>query len=792
MRRFMFRFFILVSVCILGIATGGYLALIKGVPDIEEIKDYQPPEGTKVYADDDTLIGEFKMEKGIYVPLEKIPEHLIKAVIAVEDSRFWFHRGVDYVAILRALFKDIRARRIKEGGSTITQQLAKVIFLSPERTIIRKLKEAILAFRLEKNLSKEEILELYLNRIYFGHGAYGVEMAARRYFGKSVSDLNLAEAALLSGLIKAPARYSPYNNLDRAKKRQLIVLRRMREENYISRKQMEEAYKQPLYLASLRRQQEKPNYFLEYIRKYLEDKYGFEMVYKEGLKVYTTLNKKMQIAAVRSLQEGLRKLDKRQGFRGVLGHKDINVEKELNKKIPFKKVIMRPGDISTATVLSVEPSKAIVKTRGILGILPLSEVLWVRKIIDSKGNVIKKLRAFKLKNILRPGDIITVRLKGFNGERPVFKLEQEPLVQGAIVAIEPSTGYIRALVGGYDFSKSEFNRAIYAKRQAGSAFKPIIYAAAMDNGFTPASIIIDEPVNYPGETFGDWQPTNYDEEFHGPTRLREALAYSRNIVTIKLLERLGVEKVINFAKALGIKGPFPYNLTLALGSLSVTPLEITSAFCVFANEGVKMEPIAVKYIIDSNGNILENNEPRGRKVISPQTAFLITSMLEDVVKYGTGWRARALKRPVAGKTGTTNDYRDAWFVGYTPELAAGVWVGFDDHRQLGEKETGSKAAAPIWVSFMKEALAIISPFGKDGKGVAKPFPIPEGIIAAVIDPLTGLLATDESEKMIEYFKEGTAPVEYSTELERNLVKRQKEILKELSMEMKNQDSNNLR
>jgi penicillin-binding protein 1A len=773
MKRFLIKLSFVVLVLILGIATGGYLALIQGVPQIEEIKGYIPSEGTKVYADDDTLIGEFKIEKGIYVPLSEVPEHLIKAVVAVEDSRFWLHRGVDYVAIIRAILRDIRARRIKEGASTITQQLAKVIFLSPERTIIRKLREAILAFRLEKNLTKEEILELYLNKVYFGHGAYGVEMAARTYFGTSVSDIDLAEAALLAGLIKAPSRYSPYSNLDRAKNRQRIVLKRMQKEGYISKEQMEEAYKQPLYLSSLRLRDDAPNYFLEYVRKYLEDKYGVEMVYRGGLKVYTTLDRNIQIAAVKSLREGLRRLDKRQGFRGPLGHRRINLRKELKSKEEFKKIIMKKGDILTATVLKVSPSRALVKTRGVIGKLFLSDALWAKKVIDSKGNVIKEFKRLKLTDILRSGDIIKVRVKDVSGKEPIFALEQEPLVQGAIIAIEPSTGYIRAMVGGYDFNKSEFNRAVFARRQAGSAFKPIIYAAAMDYGYTPASIILDAPVTYPSEQLGEWEPTNYDGKYHGPTRLREALAYSRNIVTIKLLEEIGVEKVIKFARLLGIKGPFPHNLTLALGSLSVSPLELTLAFCVFAQEGVRITPIAIKYITDSDGDIIENNEPTGVRVISPQTAFLATSMLEEVIHNGTGWRAKALKRPVAGKTGTTNEYKDAWFIGYTPELAAGVWVGFDDMRTLGEEETGSKAAAPIWVSFMKKALM--------GIPLSTPFHIPNGIVTAVIDPLTGLLATDETDKMVEFFKEGTVPKEYSTEFLRRLVIEQKKELEKIEV-----------
>jgi penicillin-binding protein 1A len=485
----------------------------------------------------------------------------------------------------------------------------------------------------------------------------------------------------------------------------------------------------------------------------------------------------------------LKALDKRQGYRGILDNKYVDINKELNEKTPFKKIIMVPGDVMTATVLAVTPSSATVKTKGVIGTISLSDTLWIKRVIDSKGTVIKKYRAIKLTNILKPGDIITVRVKNVKKEKPVFLLEQEPLVQGALIALEPSTGYIRAMVGGYDFNKSEFNRALYAKRQAGSAYKPIIYAAAIDYGFTPASIIVDEPVNYPGKTFGDWEPANYDEEFHGPTRLREALAYSRNIVTIKLLEELGVEKAIHLAKSVGFKGPFPHNLTLALGSLSVTPLEITSAFSVFATGGKLMKPFAVKYVTDSDGNILENNQPRGMSVISPETAFLTTSMLEDVVKYGTGWRARALKRPVAGKTGTTNDYKDAWFVGFTPALAAGVWVGFDDQRQLGDKETGSKAAAPIWVSFMKEALDLMSPIGSKQREELRTLTTPDGIVTAIIDPLTGLLATNTSEKMIEFFREGTAPFLYSSEMEREIVKKEKEVLKELSLEMKRQKIN---
>jgi len=778
---FILRFFLFIFVIIAGIITGGYYALIQGVPPVEEIKAYRPSKATKIYADDDTLIGEFKVEKGEYVPFNKIPEHLIRAVISIEDSRFWYHSGVDYIAIMRALIRDIKARTIREGASTITQQLAKVVFLSPERTIVRKLREVVLASRLEKKLTKEEILELYLNKIYFGHGAHGVEMASRVYFGKSVSDLTLAEAALIAGLIKAPSRYSPYNSLKRAKERQRVVLKRMVEEGYITDEQAEMAYRQPLYLSSAKYRKYRPNYFLEYIRKYLEEKYGVEMTYKGGLRVYTTLDRDMQVAAVESLKKGLRRLDKRQGFRGPIGHKDIDPERELKSQEKFKKIALNQNDILSAIVIRVGNSQAIVKTHGVVGKILRRDARWARKVIDEDGNVVKIFNNFRLKDILKPGDIIYVRVKDAKGEIPIFTLEQEPLVQGAVVAMEPSTGYVRVIVGGYDFNKSEFNRAVSARRQAGSAFKPIIYAAAMDYGFTPASLIMDEPIKYESEEYGDWEPENYEGRYYGPTRLREALIHSRNIVTVKLLEQIGVDRVIRFARKLGIKGPFPRNLTLALGSLSVSPLELTSAFAVFANGGVKMRPVVIKYILDSDGNIIENNEPRGERVISPQTAYLATSMLEDVVRYGTGWRARALKRHVAGKTGTTNEYRDAWFIGYTPELVAGVWVGFDNSRSLGEDETGSRASAPIWVSFMKKALLKISEFS-DKAQKDKPFPIPEGIVTAVIDPVTGMLATPDSGKMVEFFKEGTVPTVYSTEFYRNLVILTQRAMREIKKE----------
>ncbi len=424
----------------------------------------------------------------------------------------------------------------------------------------------------------------------------------------------------------------------------------------------------------------------------------------------------------------------------------------MKSKELINPVITNPGDISSGLVLTVTEKEALIKTRGVVGKLSLEDAKWASKVIDPKTGTAKFLKDFMLPRILSPGDVIKVAIKSIKGHNISLSLEQEPEVEGAVVAVEPDTGYIKVLIGGYDFVKSEYNRALYARRQPGSAFKPIIYASAIDHGFTPASIIVDEPVAYPGKSDGEWKPENYDHKFYGPTRLREALAYSRNVVTIKLVEKMGVNNVIDFARTVGFQGEIPRDLTISLGSMSVTPLELALCFTVFASEGMKVKPVAIKYITDSRGRVLESNEPEAEEVISPQTAFLITSMMEDVVRYGTGWRAKALGRPVAGKTGTTNDYRDAWFVGYTKNLVATVWVGFDDMKPLGPLETGARAASPIWVSFMKNAV----------KGEPQEFSPPEeGIVSCSIDPATGLLSRDEEAGIKEYFQQGTEPKQFA-------------------------------
>jgi penicillin-binding protein 1A len=726
----------------IGLIAGAYLALIMGIPSVDELKKQDRAVGTKIYADDDSLIGEIKLQKGIYVPLSKIPNNLKNAIVAVEDSRFWTHSGIDYIGIARALFKDILYLSLKEGGSTITQQLAKVVYLSSEKTIVRKVKEAQLALTIEKELSKKEILELYLNRAFFGHSAYGVEMASRTYFGKSVSNINLAEAAMLAGLVKAPNSYSPINDLVRAKERQAIVLNRMVEEGYIKPAQAEAAKKQPLPLAQTRDATETFNYFIDYIRQYLVAKYGEDRVYKGNLRVHTTLDRKAQVNAQKALQEGLRDVDKRRGWRGPAGQRE-NVKESDEERVSFSATT---GDIAKGVVMSVSPKEAVIKSRGVSGKLALADAMWASNVIERPGARPKQVKDFNLTKILKKGDVVFVRFKNISSKNITFSLEQEPEVEGAIAVVEPSTGFLKALVGGFSYTKSEYNRAVMAQRQPGSSFKPIVYAAALENGYTPASIVVDEPT-----TYGSWKPENYDRKHLGPTRLREGLAYSRNVMTVKLVEAIGVDKVINLSRNLGIQGNMPSNLSIALGSTGATPLDMAAAFAVFANGGIRVKTIPVKYITDARGEIIESNQSEPTPVISATSAFLLTSMLEDVIKYGTGARAN-IGRPAAGKTGTSNDYKDAWFVGYTPELSAAVWIGFDDmRRSLGHGEVGGRAAAPVWKRFMSNALG-----GREAVG----FSMPEGIVRVRVDKATGLIPdplAHDSETVMEYFKAGSVP-----------------------------------
>ncbi|MBW2653198.1 MAG: penicillin-binding protein 1A, partial [Deltaproteobacteria bacterium] len=550
------------------------------------------------------------------------------------------HQGIDLVSISRALIKNIKSMNIVQGGSTITQQITKSLLLSPEKSYTRKIKEAILARRIENSLSKRDILSIYLNQIYLGHRSYGVEAAALTYFGKHASELNLAESALLAGLPKAPSAYSPIRHPLKAQKRQRYVLQRMLQRGYITKGQAKEAADMTLNIVPPENKNIKvAPYFTEYLRQYLENTYGTDLLYGEGLKVYTPLNLLMQKSAQRAVESGLNDFEIREGSQ-----------------------------------------------------------------------------------------------------------KDESRVQGALVAMEPRTGHVKALVGGVKFLENQFNRAIQARRQLGSAFKPIVYAAALDKDYVTTTIIIDSPLIFKIKSDMEfWEPRNYDLEFKGPITLRKALAYSRNIITIKTLQDIGIDYVINYAKRLGIDSPLNRDLSLALGSSGISLLEITRAYAVFANQGFKVEPIFITKVTDRNGTVLEENKPRLSQAISPQTSYIMTSLLKSVVEEGTGRKVKALHRPCAGKTGTTNDVRDAWFIGFTPHIIAGTWVGFDDEKPLGKHETGAVAASPIWLKFMQEVL--------EGTPM-KTFSIPEGIIFVKIDPETGKPPSPQSQKIIfECFKE---------------------------------------
>ncbi|MBI3328705.1 MAG: PBP1A family penicillin-binding protein [Nitrospinae bacterium] len=688
-----------------------YQHFSQNLPDIGLLKSYQPSLITTVYADDGALVAQFFVERRILVSLAKIPAMLKEATLAVEDARFYTHQGIDVTAIARAAWANVQAGGVVEGASTITQQVAKMLFLTHRKTFERKVREVLLSLRIEQLLTKDEILEIYLNQTYYGHGAYGVEAAANVYFGKHVGELTLPEAALLAALPKAPTTYSPYTALERAQKRRDHVLRRMVETGYLTPEEERRAQGTALRLRMRQEPPAKAPYFVEHVRRYLEEQYGSTILYRGGLKVYTTLDLSMQEAAEAALRNGLLKNDRRRGYRGPLGHLELARPDHIDwgkvRQIPWPEEHTDATALSRrvkAIVVGVDEKRAYVRWEGGEGIIPVEAMVWAyppNLEIDSAG---RRLR--RPGDALKTGDVILADITeaGEEGKKAQLALAQEPVVQGALIALEPNTGHIRALVGGYDFSRSQYNRATQAIRQPGSAFKAIIYAAAIHQGYTPAHVIVDAPIIYEQADGKVWKPSNYDGKFWGPTTLAEALAHSRNIVTVKLVEAVGVKSVVEYAKRLGIKSPLAPTLALALGASSLTPLELTMAFSVFASQGMRHEPLVIKWVEDSEGGVLEKHTSIGERVMSEQEAFVMTSMLQGVVQRGTATRAKALGRPLAGKTGTTNDFIDAWFVGYSPNLVAGVWVGIDDREPLGNKEAGSRVALPIWIEFMQQAL----------------------------------------------------------------------------------------
>lgn len=744
----------LAVVALLGVS-GYVFYLMAKLPRVDRLTDYKPPIVSQVFGDDGTLVGEFYLERRIVVPINKMPRKLIQAFVSAEDSNFYSHTGIDYLGILRAAFKNLMSMSKKEGASTITQQVAKSMLLSPEKKFSRKIKEAILAKRMEERLSKDEILYLYLNQIYLGSGTYGVQAAAEAYFGKNVDQLNLAEISMLAGLPKAPNSYSPIKHLDKARERQGYVLDRMTTEGYITPAEAEHAKKTPIVLQPMKKvNNEQSAYFLEYLRIQLEQKYGEDQLYKGGLKIYTTMNANMQRAAYDSLRKGLKEVDKHQGFRGPTKYLDEADVDAFCSKIEetIDSAMLKTGETYQGVVVGFHPQKgeALVRVGERNGVLSRKNMAWAGRVgmINHYGKPEKGNKALTLGSVIE----VSVVSPELDKEGAQFALDQTPEVQAALVSIDPRNGGVKAMVGGYDFRKSQFNRAMQAKRNAGSAFKPIIYAAALDKGLTPATIIEDAPVEYPDGAGGVWKPQNYDHEFRGPVTMREALTYSINIVSVKIMEQIGAQYTAEYAKKLGFTSPIPANLALALGAASISPFELTSAYTVLANNGALTSPYFITKVTDNDGTVLQLTPPPVPvPVIPPETAYVITNLMQSVVSSGTGHRA-AIGRPVAGKTGTTNGAKDAWFVGYIPQLVTGVWVGYDQERSLGSGGTGGQAAAPIWGDFMQKAIMSLP---------VEDFTAPENVSFVLINPRTGKLATEGTAgAVMECFIKGTEPSSY--------------------------------
>lgn len=668
-RRFPWKLFLAVVLIVVFGSAGAVFGLVqwlrRDLPTPEQVASVRAPVKTVVFDVRGRVLHEFYRENRSPVPLKSIPRNLVNATLSTEDRSFFTHWGIDLWGIARAAATDVLHRRRAQGGSTITQQLARNLFLTHERTFTRKLKEVALAIELERNYSKEQILEMYFNQIYFGEGAYGVEAAAKTYFGKPLAELSLAQCALLAGVPANPSLYSPRRQPKAALARRSKVLRNMLVTKAVSQVEFDNAMHAPLGVTAMRYENDRAPYFVEMVRLHLDEKYGSNSVYEGGLRVYTTLDMDLQQLAERSLEKQIESL-----------------ESELRLK-----------NTRAAFTAAVATNSAGGRT---------------------------------------------------------------PYLQGSLVALDPRNGYVRALVGGRDWSHSNFNRATQARRQPGSAFKPFVYTAAMDNGFKPTDIIVDEPVSFPGGDGKLYEPGNYDRTFRGPVTLRYALQQSINIPAIKLLRKVGVSLVASYARRMGIKSPIGQNLSLALGSSEVTLLELTSGYAVLANRGVRNEPLFILKVEDRAGNVLERNAPRPFEVLSEGTAATMTSMLQSVMDHGTGYpaRARGFTIPAAGKTGTMDEYMDAWFVGYVPSLVCGVWVGYDEKKVIGPGMTGGRAALPIWTDFMIGATRGLA---------AESFPTPAGTLPRMVCAESGMLATDACPNTTtEIFAEGSEPSEYCT------------------------------
>ena len=738
--NFSVKFIIIFLIVILLFAFSTLWYFSIGLPDYKKLSNYQPPISSRVYSEDGKLIAEYALQKRLFVPYESIPEVVINSFLSAEDKNFFNHPGVDAKGILRAIFNNIKnlsQNKRLEGASTITQQVAKNFLLTNEVSIKRKIKEAILAFRIERAYSKERILELYLNQIYLGQGTYGIAAASLEYFNKSIKELTYPDAALLAALPKAPSKYNPYKFADLGKFRRNLVLKNLEENNFISKKQLKKFTNSPLNLKKRKIEIiNEANSYTEEVRRSVKENYGFEKLYSQGLSIRTPLNINYQIQAINSLRKGIEEYDQRRGWRGPL----VNKQKNKNWEKKLKNIKLDPTlSWNFAEIINLNDNEIDFKILS-----------------DEKKNNLEKLYAKDIKWSLRYkkkiqdkfniGDIIFVKK-----EKNKWLLKQYPKVNGGIVVIDPFTGKVKALVGGFNFKSSEFNRVTQAKRQPGSAFKPIVYAAALENGFSPNSIILDAPfVESQGVGLKNWKPENYGKKFYGPSTFRKGIEYSRNLMTVRIAKILGMDKILELSKKLNIYDEIPELLSVSLGAAETTLINLTSAYAPFVNGGKKIEPTLIsriqdrrgktifqsknmqcqgcdKFIVDTNSlpKIKNNNE----QVISEETAYQMTSILSGAVERGTAKKLKTLKVPIAGKTGTTNDNYDAWFIGFSSNLIIGVYIGFDNPKTLGKYETGSKAALPVFKNFVENALF---------KDDFSDFEIPENIFLTSLNYDTGL------------------------------------------------------
>ena len=723
-----------------------------GLPDYKKLSNYEPSVLSRVYTNNGNLIAEFSLEKRLFIPYESIPEKVINSFLSAEDKNFFEHPGVDAKGVTRAViknFKNILSNKRLEGASTITQQVAKNFLLTNEISLRRKIKEAILAFRIEKAYTKKRILELYLNEIYLGQGTYGVASASLEYFDKSVKDLDYIEASLLAALPKAPSRYNPYKAPDLAKKRRNLVLKNLKENGYISSDELKKFSKTDIKLN--KREVfliEEAKSYTEEVRRIVKTEYGFERLYSQGLSISTPLDPGLQIAALNSLRFGIEEYDRRKGWRGPIANKFTNNNwKEILEKINLDKTLKW----EIAEVIQVNENISKVK------------FIKNKKEIQISFENLKWTKKKDFSDLLNVGDFIFLG----KSSQSKWDLKQIPQVNGGIVVMDPFNGEVKALVGGYSFVSSEFNRVTQAKRQPGSAFKPIVYAAALESGYLPNSLILDAPfVSEQGAGLKDWKPENYGKKFYGPSTLRKGIEKSRNLMTVRIAQDLGFDKISSISKKLGVYEDTPELLSVSLGSNETTLLKLTTAYSSFINGGKKVNPKVIKRIQDRRGKTIYNSDQRickgcdvfskkdnsslkildnENQIISAETAYQITSMLEGVIERGTGKKLRSLKVPLGGKTGTTNDNFDAWFIGFTSNLTIGVYIGYDEPKSLGKYETGSKVALPVFKKFVETALY---------KEDFKPFKVPSGIYFYPVDYDTGeLLDFADKKSIIESFRE---------------------------------------